>query len=169
MLRSIGNLISRILGSSAHYATACLLVGVALNLINIIGRYVFYASIPWAEEIMIYLMVASVFFGSAQASLTATHISMDIFIRDLPKAVKMAILLINDVILLVVAAVVMWKTIPVVFQLYNFDQRSEAARIPIYIPQMIIPIGFLLMMVGTLLHRIMAMIDPSDAQTHHAG
>jgi TRAP-type mannitol/chloroaromatic compound transport system permease small subunit len=48
-------------------------------------------------------------------------------------------------------------------QLYHFDQRSEAARLPIYIPQMIIPLGFLLMMIGTCLHRISALIDPQQA------
>jgi len=34
-----------------------ILVGIAINVANVIGRYFFLEPIIWAEEIMIYIMV----------------------------------------------------------------------------------------------------------------
>ncbi|MGB6341420.1 MAG: TRAP transporter small permease subunit, partial [Xanthobacteraceae bacterium] len=41
-------------------AAVCLISSVAINFANIIGRYIFSISIPWAEEIMLFLMVGCV-------------------------------------------------------------------------------------------------------------
>ena len=41
-----------------------ILAGIAINIANVIGRYFFLEPIIWAEEIMIYIMVWTVFIGS---------------------------------------------------------------------------------------------------------
>lgn len=154
MARRALDIAAGLLEQVGHLATAALILGAALNLANIVGRYFLHASIPWAEEVMIYLMIGSVFFGGAQASLRGVHISMDILLRNLPRPLRLGIELVNDLLLIVVGVMIIWLAIPVISQLYDFDQRSEAARIPVFIPQMIVPVGFALMMLGTVLHRI---------------
>jgi len=42
-----------------------MLVAVALNAANIVGRYVFFRPIASAEEIMLFLLVGTVFLGNA--------------------------------------------------------------------------------------------------------
>ena len=56
----------------------CLLSSVVINFINIIGRYVFSVSIPWAEEIMLFLMVGCVFTGCCAVAWQGRYIRMDI-------------------------------------------------------------------------------------------
>ena len=42
-----------------------MLIAVALNAANIVGRYVFFRPIASAEEIMLFLLVGTVFLGNA--------------------------------------------------------------------------------------------------------
>ena len=46
-----------------------ILVGILINVANVIGRYLFLEPIIWAEEIMIYIMVWTVFIGAILVTL----------------------------------------------------------------------------------------------------
>jgi C4-dicarboxylate transporter, DctQ subunit len=139
---------------SATLATASLMAATAINFANLIGRYFFHSSFTWAEEVMLYLMFASVFFGSAAASLYGGHISMDVMLKILPERWRRTVGYINDLIFIAVAVVLIYLSIPVIMNFIEFDQRSDAARIPIAIPQSLIPVGLVLMIIATILHRI---------------
>jgi TRAP-type C4-dicarboxylate transport system permease small subunit len=153
MRERLSAFLTAVIAVAGHVSTAALLIGVAINFINVVGRYFFHHSLEWAEEIMIDLMLTSVFLGGAMVSLKGAHIAMDIMLKGLPPRLQFAAELLNDAIQIVVGAIMIWLSVPVIYQLFEFDQRSEAMRIPIYIPQMVIPIGFALMMVGIVLHR----------------
>jgi TRAP-type C4-dicarboxylate transport system permease small subunit len=143
-----------IIRMAANLATASLLLGAGINFLNIIARYFFHASIVWAEEVMLYLMLASVFFGAAAASLHGGHISMDIMLKILPASWRKTIGMINDLLFIGVACVLIYLAVPVILDFIAFDQRSDAARIPIAIPQALIPVGLALMICATILHRM---------------
>jgi len=149
-----------------HVATAALLIGVAINFVNVIGRYFFHSSLEWAEEVMIYLMLTSVFLAGGAISLRGGHIGMDMLLVRMPPRLRFGAELLNDAIQIVVGALLIWLAVPVVYQLFQFDQRSEAMRIPIFIPQMVIPIGFALMMIGVVLHRRARIKSGAAQQTH---
>lgn len=57
---------------------------VALNLVNILGRYFFSVSIPWAEEVMLFFMVGCVFTGCCAVAWEGRHIRMDVVVGMLP-------------------------------------------------------------------------------------
>ena len=63
MIESIVSGVRWLLAVTRTLAGICLLGSVAINFANIIGRYFFAVSIPWAEEIMLFLMVGCVFTG----------------------------------------------------------------------------------------------------------
>src|ERR1700677_5173111 len=65
-------------------AGVCLLGSVAINFANIIGRYFFSVSIPWAEEIMLFLMVGCVFTGCCAVAWEGRQIRMDVVLGMLP-------------------------------------------------------------------------------------
>jgi TRAP-type C4-dicarboxylate transport system permease small subunit len=123
-----------------------LLIGsVAINFVNIIGRYFLSTSIPWAEEVMLFLMVGCVFLGSGLVGWSGRQIRMDAVVSLLPLRLRGAIELVSDLVLIagsVVLAVLAW---PVVEMLAEFDQRSQAANIPLALPQATLPLGFLIL------------------------
>ena len=136
-----------------------LVVGVALNFSNVVGRYVFSAPIPWAEEVLVFLMIAGVFLGAGVVTLRGAHIRMDVLVHLLPAPVQRALDLAALVAFIATATVLIWFAYPVIQQLYDFDQRSEAIRIPIAYPHSVIPIGLGIMILAAIARLIAPLID----------
>jgi TRAP-type C4-dicarboxylate transport system permease small subunit len=122
-----------------------LISSVAINFANIIGRYFFSVSIPWAEEIMLFLMVGCVFTGCCAVAWEGRQIRMDVIIAMMPAKVHNLLHLLSDLVLIAAAAAVTAFAWPVITQLAAFDERSQAANFPLVIPQAMVPIGYTLM------------------------
>jgi TRAP-type C4-dicarboxylate transport system permease small subunit len=87
-------------------AGVCLLGSVAINFANIIGRYFFSVSIPWAEEIMLFLMVGCVFTGCCAVAFEGRQIRMDVVVTMLPAKVRDFLALLSELVLIATAAAV---------------------------------------------------------------
>jgi TRAP-type C4-dicarboxylate transport system permease small subunit len=122
-----------------------LISSVAINFANIIGRYFFSVSIPWAEEIMLFLMVGCVFTGCCAVAWEGRQIRMDVIIAMMPTKVHDLFHLLSDLVLIAAAVAVTAFAWPVITQLAAFDERSQAANFPLVIPQAMVPIGYTLM------------------------
>jgi TRAP-type C4-dicarboxylate transport system permease small subunit len=118
-----------------------LLIAVALNLANIVGRYVFFSPIASAEEIMLFLFVGTVFLGNSVVGFEGKQIRMDVFLHALPAPLRRAFDVLADLAVIVVSVVLIWVGWPAIQMLAEFDQRSQAADIPLVIPQALVPIG----------------------------
>jgi TRAP-type C4-dicarboxylate transport system permease small subunit len=146
----------------------CLLASVAINFVNIIGRYFFSVSIPWAEEIMLFLMVGCVFTGCCAVAWEGRQIRMDVVVSMLPEKVRDFLALLAELAMIATAAAVTVFAWPVISQLAAFDERSQAANFPLVIPQAMIPIGYSLMAILVavrLLHRP-SRASGADASQH---
>src|SRR6204780_5543260 len=139
----------------------CLLLSVAINFANSIGRYFFSVSIPWAEEIMLFLMVGCVFTGCCAVAWEGRQIRMDVVVSMLPAKVRDFLALLSELVLIAAAAAVTAFAWPVITQLAAFDERSQAANFPLVIPQAMIPIGYTLM---ALLVAVRLMQRPKRAR-----
>jgi len=122
-----------------------LVLSVALNFANVIGRYFFNTSIPWAEEAMLFLMVGCVFLGNGVVAWSGRQIRMDVFVGMMPPKVRAALDLFSELLFIVTAIAIVIFAWPVIRDLAAFDQRSQAADIPLVIPQAMIPIGLSIM------------------------
>ena len=118
-----------------------LLIAVALNLANIVGRYVFLSPIASAEEIMLFLFVGTVFLGNSVVGWEGKQIRMDVFLLVLPAPLRRVFDVLADLAVIVVSVVLIWVAWPAIQMLAEFDQRSQAADIPLVIPQALVPIG----------------------------
>lgn len=126
--------------------SALLLVGsVAINFVNIIGRYFFAVSLPWAEEAMLFLMVGCVFLGAGVVGWERRHIRMDVVVSLLPAKARRGLAVFADLVVIATSLALAVFAWPVVTMLAAFDERSDAANIPLVIPQSMLPLGFVLM------------------------
>src|ERR1700704_5219628 len=103
-----------------------LIVAVALNSANIVGRYVLNAPIASAEEVMLFLLVAVVFLGNSVVSWEGKQIRMDVFLHLLPSAVRRGLEFIADLAVIAVSLVLIWLAWPVIDMLGDFDQARHA-------------------------------------------
>ena len=118
-----------------------MLIAVALNTANIVGRYVFFRPIASAEEIMLFLLVGTVFLGNAMVAFEGKQLRMDVILRALRPAWRRALDVAADLTMIAVCVILIVLGWPAVQMLAEFDQRSEAAEIPLAIPQALVPIG----------------------------
>jgi TRAP-type C4-dicarboxylate transport system permease small subunit len=167
MIGTIHKAVEWLLTLTRTVSAICLLSSVVINFINIIGRYVFSVSIPWAEEIMLFLMVGCVFTGCCAVAWQGRYIRMDMLISMLPRKLHYFFNLLAELVLIAAAIAVTDFAYPVITQLAAFDERSEAADFPLVIPQAMVPIGYTLMGVLVAI-RLLTMrrspdSPPSDA------
>lgn len=126
-------------------AAIFLIASVGINFVNIIGRYFFSVSIPWAEEIMLFLMVGCVFTGCCAVAWEGRQIRMDVVLAVLPPKLRDLINVLSELVMIAAAAAVTVFAWPVITQLAEFDERSQAANFPLVVPQAMVPVGYTLM------------------------
>jgi TRAP-type C4-dicarboxylate transport system permease small subunit len=126
-------------------AGAMLVLSVGINFANIIGRYIFSVSLYWAEEAMLFLMIGCVFLGASHAGWLNRHIRMDVVVSLLPPRARKAFDVFADLVTIATCIAIAVFSWPVMTMLYELDQRSETANIPLVIPQSAVPIGLLLL------------------------
>ena len=126
-------------------AGVLLILSVALNCANVIGRYFFNYSIYWAEEVMLYLMVACVFLGNGVVAWSGRQLRMDVVVGMMPAKAQKVLTLLSELVFVGVALFIVVVAYPVIRDLWLFDQRSQSAELPMVIPQAMVPIGLFLM------------------------
>jgi TRAP-type C4-dicarboxylate transport system permease small subunit len=148
-------------------AAVLLVASVLLNFANVLGRYFLSDSIYWAEEVMLYLMVGCVFLGNGVVAWSGRQLRMDVIVGMMPAPVQKLLALLSELVFIVVAIVVVVFACPVIRDLWSFDQRSQSAELPMYIPQAMVPIG-LAIMVLLVVVRLITGGDrtPSDGAGH---
>lgn len=125
-----------------------ILIGILINIANVIGRYVFLEPIIWAEEIMIYIMVWTVFIGAILVSYEGQHLKMDVFSIMLPSPYKEIINFVATASVLLVCIYVIPNNWVVVELMWNNDQRSVVAEVPMVIPHFALLFGFVMIFVA---------------------
>jgi TRAP-type C4-dicarboxylate transport system permease small subunit len=149
-------------------AAIFLITSVAINFANIIGRYFFSISIPWAEEIMLFLMVGCVFTGCCAVAWEGRQIRMDVVVNMLPPKLRELVNVFSELVLIATAIAVTVFAWPVISDLAAFDERSQAANFPLVIPQAMVPIGYTLMGLLVAIRLIVRWRrDAGDAGTSH--
>jgi TRAP-type C4-dicarboxylate transport system permease small subunit len=144
-----------------------LVLSVALNFANVVGRYFFNASIPWAEEAMLFLMVGCVFLGNGVVAWSGRQIRMDVIVNLMPAKVRAALDLFSELVLIATAITIVIFAWPVIRDLAAFDQRSQAADFPMVIPQAMVPIGLSIMALLVAVRLITANRRSSPGDSSH--
>ncbi len=138
LLDRCGDLVAQ---SCLAVAAAALLGVVAINGANVIARYVFVSPFSWAEELMLFLMILSVFSGAIAITWRSMHIRIDTFIDLAPRLVRQAALAIGALVSIAAILTIVFASARIVSILYQLDQRSDALDLPSWIPQSFLTIG----------------------------
>jgi TRAP-type C4-dicarboxylate transport system permease small subunit len=139
-----------------------LVLSVLLNFCNVIGRKFLFHPIVGAEEVMNFLMVAVVFLGAGVVAYDGTHINMEILIDRFPAPLRNMFRALAQIAAIVVAAIIVRLGVPIIQHLAAFNERSQAADVPLWIPQLMVPVGMSLLALGALA-RLAMLAVPREA------
>jgi TRAP-type C4-dicarboxylate transport system permease small subunit len=137
-------------GNAVSHAGLCaaavaLLAIVVINAANVIGRYFFRSPFSWAEEAMVFLMIMGVFAGSVSAAWNRAHIRIDAFLSVMPRCLRGALEGVTALITIAILLPIGIVSYQVTGMLLEFDQRSDALHLPVWIPQGAVPVALFLM------------------------
>lgn len=133
---------------------AALLAAVALNVVNVVSRYVYGDSITGADEIQIYLMVAMAFIGSAVAAVRHAHLRMDVLTRSLGPGLRILLGRFEALLTVGICGLVTYVATIYTWRIHELDSHSENAHIPMWLPHSLVAIGFALMTLIALIRLV---------------
>ena len=162
-MKNLGRLIFRSVAIASnlggYLAMAAIMGMVLLITANVFMRYVFNSPIRWSPEIVGYLMAGVVFLVLADTFRSGRHIRIEIFVKMLPEKAQHAV----EVLVLALSSTFVcffvrmaWKT---VMRSHRYGSRDSwgILEVPLYIPQLVMLIGLILLallLVSTLINKI---------------
>ncbi len=127
-----------------------ILIGVAINISNVISRHLFGFALFWAEEILVFIVIWSVFIGAAAVTFDGAHLKMDLFSTRIRAPWKHIVNGTTIAAFILCGIFVLIQSFEVVSLMGRLGQVSVAAGVPMIIPHMAILLGFALMIVAVI-------------------
>ena len=147
-------------GIGLAVAGASLLIVVAINGANVVARYVFRSAFSWAEEAMLYVMIAGVFWGAIAVAWRQVDIHIDAFVSLASGRLRVVLRIVANLISIVVLCLLFQVSTRVTLQLYSFGQRNDALDMPVWIAHTTFASGLLLI----ILMMVARLFVPADTQ-----
>jgi len=122
---------------------------------DVVARHVFNSPTIWADELAGYLLVAITFLGAAYTLTMDAHVRVDTIIDRLDGNKRKGVIFVTDVISLAFLIVYVWQAYRLAIDAYVSVKISPTLlRTPIYIPQIVLPIGLTLLCLQLIAHLL---------------
>ena len=112
---------------------------------QVIARYVFNTGAVWALELTIFLFAWVVLFGISYGVRVGAHIAVDLLVKHLSAGTQRILGIIAVGLCMLYAALLAWGGWETLDLLLLIQIEAEDLPIPLWIPTLILPIGFALL------------------------
>ncbi len=127
-------------------AAVCLLSVAVIITYEAMMRYMFNAPTTWVKEVSIYLSIAIGFLGAAYCLKQDGHFSITFVVDKLKPKNRKVLKTITNIMGLIYSVIFVHKGIAMVMFSYDMEDVSTGLlEIPIWIPELLLPIGGLLL------------------------
>lgn len=133
---------------------AIILIAIAINFANIVGRYLFLAPLPWAEEVLVFLVLWGVCLGASAVTYDDRHLDMDLFAAAFPQRLRAVLEAIKVVALVVFSAFTVVNAWAIVALMERNGQVSVTAGVPMTVPYAAFVLGFALIAISAVVGAI---------------
>ena len=132
-------------------SAAALLASLVVIVYGVVRRYVFNTPVAWTDELVGYLLVASVMLAAADALLGGEHISVDIVTERLGAPARRIAYLFGLVAVAASGILLMVEGLGMVRFSRQVGLRSNGdLAVPLWIPQSLVPLGALLLLLAAV-------------------
>jgi TRAP-type C4-dicarboxylate transport system permease small subunit len=118
------------------------LMAATLNIANVIARYVFFKPIFWAEEMLIFLVIWTVFVVAGSITYRGAHLCMDLVYETLKPQLQIAINILITITFLVCTIFTVTESWKVIALHYKNHSVTAGTDIPLVIPHTAVLFGF---------------------------
>jgi TRAP-type C4-dicarboxylate transport system permease small subunit len=127
-----------------------ILLAIAINFANIVGRYVFLAPLDWAEEVLIFLVIWGVCLGASAVTYDNRHLNMDLFVAAFPARLRAILEVVKLVALVGFCAFTARNAWTIVAIMAGNGQVSITAGVPMTVPYAAFVLGFCLIAISAI-------------------
>lgn len=139
---------------------------VLLNFASAAGRYAAGAPILGADEVQVFTMIWLIFVGAAIAALRRAHLRMDVLTAYLSPRLAWWRHLCEALLMVAACALMVWVSCDFTYQIYSMEQKSDAAEIPMWLPHLSVVVGFVGMLLCSLLELKTLLTQRLGSSTH---
>lgn len=119
-----------------------LIAGIALNFVNVVGRYLAGFTLTGVDEIEVFILIWIAFLGAAIISWHGLHLRMDLALHTCPAFIRACVAIIEMCVMISMTLFVAIQSVRYVSKLYALGAVSDIARVPIWVPHSAVFIGF---------------------------
>jgi TRAP-type C4-dicarboxylate transport system permease small subunit len=118
------------------------LICIGINIVNVIGRYVFNSPIFWAEEVLVFMVIWMILLMAGSVTYRGAHLNMDLVYSILPKQFKLIINVAVAIALVVCPLFVAFQASKIVALQFRTNAVTAGTEIPLVIPTSALVFGF---------------------------
>ena len=126
------------------------LIAATINIVNVVARYVFFKPIFWAEEVLIFIVIWTVFIMAGSITYRGAHLCMDLIYNTLKPGLKIVINCLITVTFLACAIFTVVQSWKVLTLHYHHHSVTAATEIPLVLPHAALLFGFGFMVLAVL-------------------
>ena len=119
-----------------------LLTAIAINVANVVGRYVFSKPVDWAEEMLIYIVVWAVFISLGSITYQGLHLRMDLLVMSAKGWFKVLLGGVTAVLMVACSVFMLFQTFRILQLYIGNGETSMGAKIPLIYPHTALLVGF---------------------------
>jgi TRAP-type C4-dicarboxylate transport system permease small subunit len=127
-----------------------ILAAIAINFANIVGRYAFSAPLPWAEEVLVFLVIWGVCLGASAVTYDNRHLDMDLFAGVFPPRLRAVLEIAKLLAMAGFCAYTAANAATIVALMARNGQVSITAGVPMTIPYAAFVAGFALIVAAAV-------------------
>ena len=146
-----------------------LLAAIGINFANIVGRYVFLAPLPWAEEVLSFLIIWGVMVGASAVTYDRRHLVMDLFVGSFPPTMRRIVDVVTLAVLVGFSAFACMQAWTIVELMAENGQVSITAGIPMTVPYFSFVLGFAMIAIAAVVEAVLRWRAEAAAARDGAG
>jgi len=164
-LRSLDLIAGLMSRASVWFAWICLWAMVLVILIDITGRRFFGHSTQMADELSGYFLVVITFMGAAYTLRQGRHISVDLLQEHLSPKANRILSIFTSVFALAFIVIMIWYSLKLSLSSLKFGTLSGTMLdIPLWIPQIVVPVGLFILALAALSHILRLIFSPDQQE-----
>jgi TRAP-type C4-dicarboxylate transport system permease small subunit len=146
-----------------------ILIAIAINFANIVGRYVFLAPLPWAEEVLVFLVIWGVCVGASAVTYDDRHLDMDLLVRLFSPKIQTALEVLKVAVLVGFCAFTLVNAWAIVVLMARNEQVSIAAGVPMTVPYLAFVVGFGFMLLAAIAGAVERYLESASERDLSSG
>ena len=137
-----------------------LLLAVGITFANIVGRYMFLAPLPWAEEVLSFLIIWGVCLGASAVTFDRRHLAMNVLSGAFSPQVRRFIDLLTLAAVVGFSVFAAWQAWKIVRIMAGNGQVSITAEIPMTVPYFGFVVGFSMIAAAAIASAVIGRNEP---------